>query len=158
MHLRDTRVYQHLAFARSFRSLHLPIPRPRQGNHSGGVGDADNDPAGPPHLVNGSLRQHPTLLEDDDAVRNVLDLPKQVGGEQHCPALIGQPPQKGTQPPNPLRVKAVKGLVQHNVLRPAQHGRRQRQTLAHTQRVGVDLAVPDRGDARLLQALPHASR
>jgi hypothetical protein len=81
-----------------------------------------------------------------------------VAGDEHGPALVGQPADQAAQPVDALRVEAVGRLVQDQDVGVAQQGGGQAEALAHPEREAPDPPAGGRGQPRLLQDLVDPRR
>jgi hypothetical protein len=92
------------------------------------------------------------VADQDQLLGDLRDLREDVAGDEHGPSPIRLRPQQVAQPAHPLRVEAVGGLVEDQDPRVAQQRRRQRQPLAHPQRVALHATS---GGAAQLDHLQH---
>lgn len=112
-------------------------------------------------LVHGVLADHPTAADDDEAVGGELHLRQQVGGDEDGTALGRQRADGVTHPADALRVEAVDGFVEDEVLRIAEQGAGEAEALLHAERVaahflGRRLGEPDDREALLDPAVGNA--
>ena len=86
------------------------------------------------------MQHQPTSVDDHDAVDCLRDLRENVARDEDGPTLRGERAQELPQPPHPLGVEPVGGLVQHQQLGVAEQGRGETEALAHAQREGLHSA------------------
>ena len=82
-------------------------------------------------LLHGALAQQLALADDHEAVCGELHFRKQVGGNQHGAAGLGEFADTGTHPVHAFGVEAVDGLVKKQVLRLADERTSKAQALLH---------------------------
>jgi len=105
------------------------------------------------HGVALALGQQPAAPHDPDVGADLLDLGEEVGGDEHGGALVGQFADEVADLARPLRVQAVRGLVEHEQLAGPQQRRGQAEALLHAERV-LPVRLGRRGD----QAHPFERR
>ena len=94
------------------------------------------------------LRDQLAVADHDQLVGGLVDLGEDVAGDEHGAALGGLRSQQVAQPAHPLRVESVGRLVEDQDAGIAEQRRRQRQALAHAQRVALDATVGGAASAR----------
>ena len=82
-------------------------------------------------LLHGAFAQQLALANDHEAVCGELHLRKQVRGNQHGAAGLGEFADTGTHPVHAFGVEAVDGLVKKQVLRLADERTSKAQALLH---------------------------
>ena len=128
-------------------------PSSRRGARSASGVRTMTRPVGPAQLVEVLLQDQPAAVDDPDPGAQLLDLGELVAGQENRGACLVQLGEQVTYLADALRVQAVGRLVEHEQPRLPQQGRREAEPLAHAQRVLLDRAVVDSGQADPLQRL-----
>ena len=81
------------------------------------------------------------VVEDHDAVGDLLHLVELMARDQHGAALAGEVAEEAAQPADAVGIEPVGRLVEHEHLRVAEQRRGQAEALPHAQRVAADLAL-----------------
>src|SRR5215467_14171768 len=116
-----------------------PGKQPRGCSRVCGI-DADHDTAAD-HAQPGrrTLLDEPATHDDRHPVAYLLNFGEQVTGEKDGGSVRCQSAQQFADVPDPRRVEPVRRLVNYQQRRPAEHGRRDAEPLAHALGIGPDL-------------------
>ncbi len=109
-----------------------------------GVVAADEEPrrGAAPQLGERALEEQAAAVDDAEVGGDLLDLGEEMARHENGDALLaGQPAQQRAEVLDACRVEAVGGLVEDEEPRLAEERQRQRQPLAHAERVGAHEAV-----------------
>jgi hypothetical protein len=94
------------------------------------------------------------VADDDDVVRNHLDLVEEVGGQQHGGSPVGVTAEQVAHPPDASGVQPIGRLVEDEDLRVAEEGVRDAEPLPHPEGVVADAPSGlGRGEADELEHL-----
>jgi hypothetical protein len=86
------------------------------------------------------VRDQLSAVDDHDLVAQLGDLCEHVARDEHGSAAVGEGAQEVPQPPNPLGIEPVRGLVEHEQLGLAEQSGGHAQALPHPERVAADPA------------------
>ena len=127
----------------------------------GRCGRADPHPArgvAVDELVDRALLDQPAAADDDEVVGHQRHLRQQVAADEHRLALPGEVHEHVADPADALGVEPVGRLVEDHGVRVAEQHAGQAEPLAHAERVALDLAPGDLGQADQVEALVDARR
>ncbi len=116
----------------------------------GGFGAVDLDDSAARaagQLVDGTLADHPAVVDDRHRVAGALDLVEQVRRQDDGTAFVGQAGDHGPHLVHPGRVEAVHRLVEDEQLGVTEQAGGHAQALAHAHRVRGDLVPGAAGQA-----------
>src|SRR5437899_1711118 len=91
---------------------------------------------GPPKKTGGwAAEQRPTLIENDQPICDLLQLPEQVAAQENGLALVTEAPQEVAQLDDAQRIESVRRLVDDQELRIGEQRHCEAEPLLHPMRV-----------------------
>ena len=99
------------------------------------------EPEGGAQLVEPPLKGDRSLVDDRNAVANLLDLRQQVARVEHRHPTLRKAPDQRTHVPDSGRVEPVGGLIEDKKPRIAEQCGCEPEALPHPHRIGADAVV-----------------
>ena len=124
--------------------MHPGDPRHRLEHGAGPLPIVDFDVDGTgcsDQLAHSSAPDDAAVVHDDEVVADLLNLAEVMARQQHRRPRRGEAADELADLADLTGIQAVRRLVQHQQLRPAQQQPGEAETLLHALRVGADLAV-----------------
>ena len=104
------------------------------------------------------VRSKPAVVDDDHLVHGLRHLGQDMAGDQDRPALRRHRSQEIPQPPDPLRIEPVRGLVEDQDLGVAEERRGKVESLLHAERIGLDAPCAHAFELDQPEHLLHSGR